>query len=61
MASSYQLRIADAELRVCLSSAGAVVIEGPKACGKTRLAQKFAASTLLLDPGVGGAAAAAAG
>jgi len=53
MASSagtpYRPRIADAELRVCLAAAGAVVIEGPKACGKTRMAQQLAASTVLLD------------
>jgi hypothetical protein len=49
MASGYRPRIADAELRACLGSAGAVVIEGPKACGKTRLAQQLAASTVLLD------------
>jgi len=46
---AYRPRIADAELRACLSAAGAVVIEGPKACGKTRLAQQLAASTVLLD------------
>jgi len=46
---AYRPRIADAKLRACLSSAGAVVIEGPKACGKTRLAQQLAASTVLLD------------
>ena len=49
MASGYRPRIADAELRACLASAGAVVIEGPKACGKTRMAQQLAASTVLLD------------
>jgi predicted AAA+ superfamily ATPase len=49
MASGYRSRIADGELRACLASAGAVVIEGPKACGKTRLAQQLAASTVLLD------------
>ena len=46
---AYRPRIADAELRACLGAAGAVVIEGPKACGKTRLAQQLAASTVLLD------------
>lgn len=46
---AYRPRIADAELRACLDAAGAVVIEGPKACGKTRLAQQLAASTVLLD------------
>ena len=49
MASGYRPRIVDGELRACLASAGAVVIEGPKACGKTRLAQQLAASTVLLD------------
>ena len=47
--TAYRPRIADAELRVCLAAAGAVVIEGPKACGKTRMAQQLAASTVLLD------------
>ena len=46
---AYRPRIADAELRACLGAAGAVVIEGPKACGKTRLAQQLAASRVLLD------------
>jgi predicted AAA+ superfamily ATPase len=53
MASGYRPRIADAELRDCLAAAGAVVIEGPKACGKTRLAQQLAASTVLLDVDLG--------
>lgn len=45
----YRARIAEAELAMRLSSAGAVVIEGPKACGKTEIARRFAASELLLD------------
>jgi len=45
----YRSRIADAELQACLGSAGAVVIEGPKACGKTRMAQQVSASSVLLD------------
>ncbi|MCX5958053.1 MAG: DUF4143 domain-containing protein [Cyanobacteria bacterium] len=49
MAAGYCPRIADTELRACLASAGAVVIEGPKACGKTRMAQQLAASEVLLD------------
>ena len=53
MASGYRPRIADAELRACLASAGAVVIEGPKACGKTRMAQQQAASAVLLDGDTG--------
>jgi hypothetical protein len=43
MASGYRPRIADAELHASLASAGAVVIKGPKACGKTRMAQQRAA------------------
>ncbi len=39
----------DAELAQGLTSAGAVVIEGPKACGKTETARQQAASQLLLD------------
>jgi predicted AAA+ superfamily ATPase len=39
----------DAELRELLASAGAVVIEGPKACGKTTTASQQAASHVLLD------------
>jgi hypothetical protein len=39
----------DAELATRLSSTGAVVIEGPKACGKTATARQIAASEVLLD------------
>lgn len=46
---TYQSRIADAELEQRLSSAGGVVIEGPKACGKTATAREKAASEVLLD------------
>lgn len=49
MAGSYRPRIADAELHSCLAAAGAVVVEGPKACGKTRMAEQLAASSVLLD------------
>ena len=49
MRSAYQPRIADAELRRRLASSGAVVIEGPKACGKTATARQAAASEVLLD------------
>ncbi|MEB3307905.1 MAG: AAA family ATPase, partial [Cyanobacteriota bacterium] len=45
----YIPRIVDAELRELLRSAGAVVIEGPKACGKTMTALQQAASSVLLD------------
>ena len=39
----------DAELQSRLAAAGAVVIEGPKACGKTETARRRAASSVLLD------------
>ena len=46
---AYQLRIADSELQSRLRAAGAVVIEGPKACGKTATARQLAASEILFD------------
>jgi len=46
---SYQARIVDAELAARLGATGGVVIEGPKACGKTATARRFAASEVLLD------------
>ena len=45
----YSPRIVDDELRELLGSAGAVVIEGPKACGKTMTASQQSASRVLLD------------
>lgn len=46
---TYTPRIVDAELRQRLAASGAVVIEGPKACGKTATARQHAASEVLLD------------
>lgn len=48
-APEYRPRLADAELRERLDAAGAVVVEGPKACGKTETARQMAASEVLLD------------
>lgn len=45
----YLSRIVDVELQGRLQSAGAVVLEGPKACGKTETARQIVASTVLLD------------
>lgn len=45
----YVPRIADKELATRLASTGAVVIEGPKACGKTETARRIAVSEVLLD------------
>jgi predicted AAA+ superfamily ATPase len=45
----YQPRIVDAELAQRIASAGAVLIEGPKACGKTETARQHANSVVFLD------------
>ncbi|MBS9533002.1 ATP-binding protein [Mycobacterium sp. M1] len=45
----YRLRVTDQLLTDRLTSAGAVVLEGPKARGKTWTARQFAASEVLLD------------
>lgn len=45
----YRPRIVDVELRRRLAAAGAVLIEGPKACGKTATAEQVAASKVFLD------------
>jgi predicted AAA+ superfamily ATPase len=45
----YRARVVDAELRRALAAVGAVVIEGPKACGKTLTARQVAASELRVD------------
>ncbi|MGB9112939.1 MAG: DUF4143 domain-containing protein [Acidimicrobiales bacterium] len=45
----YVSRLADALLETALAALGAVVIEGPKACGKTETARQRAQSEVLLD------------
>ena len=45
----YLPRVIDRVLEARLMSMGAVVIEGPKACGKTRTAEENAASAVHLD------------
>ncbi len=45
----YLPRIAESQLTRRLQSAGIVVIEGPKACGKTETARRYAASEVLMD------------
>ncbi len=45
----YLPRIADGELERRLRAIGAVVIEGPKACGKTWTASQYAKTTFRLD------------
>ena len=53
MAEPYRPRIVDEELAVRLGSAGAVLIEGPRACGKTATGRRQAASEVLLDVDAG--------
>lgn len=45
----YVERVADSELGERLGYAGAVLVEGPKACGKTETARQCAGSEVLLD------------
>ncbi|MCL2687910.1 MAG: AAA family ATPase, partial [Methanobrevibacter sp.] len=45
----YINRISDKELKRKLYSSGAVLIKGPKACGKTESAKQFASSILNVD------------
>ncbi|MEQ9401512.1 MAG: DUF4143 domain-containing protein [Longimicrobiales bacterium] len=45
----YLQRVADTEIEKRLAAMGAVVVEGPKACGKTATARRHAASEVLLD------------
>lgn len=48
----YIARLADSELDSALRRAGAVLIEGPKACGKTATASRRAVSSVRLDTDV---------
>ena len=49
--TSYLLRLCDEELQIALQSAGAVLIEGAKWCGKTRTASNVSQSVLYMqDP-----------
>jgi predicted AAA+ superfamily ATPase len=45
----YLPRVADAELAELMTSVGAVLIEGPKACGKTATASQVAATAFPMD------------
>ena len=51
MNPNYLSRISDKKLKLYLSAKGAVLIEGPKWCGKTRSAEELAGSVLYMqDP-----------
>ena len=56
---TYKPRILDAELQTSLRALGAVLIEGPKWCGKTMTARQVAASEVRLDVDQGARDAAA--
>lgn len=45
----YRSRLAEASIASALTGVGAVVIEGPRACGKTWTARQFARSEVLFD------------
>ena len=49
MPDAYLPRVTDEDLRLDLAALGAVVIEGPRACGKTWSASRVAASQVRLD------------
>jgi predicted AAA+ superfamily ATPase len=47
--TGYRPRVADGELAGKMRSAGAVLVEGPKACGKTATASRAAATVFEMD------------
>ena len=47
--AGYLPRVADHEMESALQAAPAVVVEGPRACGKTWTARRFAGSEVTLD------------
>ena len=49
MTKKYKARVADIIIKKKLEGKGAVLIEGPKWCGKTTTAEQFAASVLYMD------------
>ena len=45
----YRARVLDVQLTEALRTSGAVLVEGPKACGKTETSKRVAASVTYLD------------
>ena len=56
--AGYLPRIVDDEMRAALRAMPAVVVEGPRACGKTWTGRRFAGSAVYLDERVGASLAA---
>ncbi|MXV88281.1 MAG: ATP-binding protein [Acidimicrobiales bacterium] len=56
MSSEYRYRLADQLLSECLAELPAVMLVGPRACGKTTTAARHAATVLRLDTEQGSAA-----
>ena len=54
----YSPRIVDGEMRSALATMPAVLVEGPRACGKTWTGRRFAGSAAYLDERVGASLAA---
>lgn len=54
----YSPRIVDGEMRSALATMPAVLVEGPRACGKTWTGRRFAGSAAYLDDRVGASLAA---
>jgi hypothetical protein len=50
--ADYRPRVADAELASVVAAGGAVLVEGPRACGKTPTARFAASSEVRLDTNV---------
>jgi predicted AAA+ superfamily ATPase len=46
---NYKLRIIESEISQKLNASGAILIKGPKSCGKTETAKRFAKSILQVD------------
>jgi hypothetical protein len=46
---AYYSRIVEQEIERKLNASGALLIKGPKSCGKTETAKQFAKSILLVD------------
>src|SRR5690554_6820213 len=46
---NYLERLIESDLKTKISASGAVLIKGPKSCGKTETAKRYAKSVLKMD------------